>query len=148
MVGVNLLNEPAFTESELGKLYENCRSEKKTGREFNIPYRTMASGREIIINATVVPILDSSGTIEKIIFMVEDHTEQATITNRVYEAEKLSALGILASGVASELKGCVNKMVMDINFVDNNLEEGSPVAAYIDRFSTRWPGSRISPSSW
>ncbi len=132
MVGVNLLNEPAFTESLLGQLYENCRNERKTGREFNIPYRTVASGREIIINATVVPILDSSGMIEKIIFMVEDHTEQATITNRAYEAEKLSALGILASGVASELKGSINKMVMDINFVDNNLEEGSPVAAYID----------------
>jgi two-component system, sporulation sensor kinase A len=132
MVGVNLLNEPAFTESELGKLYENCQNEKKTGREFNIPYRAVASGRELIINAIVVPILDSSGAIEKTIVMVEDHTEQAIITNRVYEAEKLSALGILASGVASELKACINKMVMDINFVDNNLEEGSPVAAYID----------------
>jgi PAS domain S-box-containing protein len=132
MVGVNLLNEDVFTESELGELYENCQNDKKTGRAFNIPYRAVASGRDLIINATVVPILDSSGTIEKTIVMVEDHTEQATITNRVYEAEKLSALGILASGVASELKACINKMVMDINFVDNNLEEGSPVAAYID----------------
>jgi len=131
LVGVNLLNEQAFTDSELGKLYENCRSEKKTGRAFNIPYRALTSGRDLIINATVVPLTDSTNNIEKIIFMVEDHTEQAVITNRVYEAEKLSALGILASGVASELKNCINKMVMDLNFVDNNLEEGSPSGEYI-----------------
>ncbi len=132
MVGVNILNEPLFTESEFGKLYESCRAEKKTGQAFNIPYRAITSGRDIIINATVVPVMDSSNTIERIIFMVEDHTEQSIITNRVYEAEKLSALGILASGVASELKACINKMVMDLNFVDNNLEDGSPVSGYID----------------
>jgi PAS domain S-box-containing protein len=131
LVGVNILNEHAFTESELGKLYESCRDDKKTGRAFDIPYRALNSGRELIINTTVVPILNANNTIEKTIFMVEDHTERATITNRVYEAEKLSALGILASGVASELKTCINKMVMDLNFVDNNLDEGSPATEYI-----------------
>ncbi|MBP7738331.1 MAG: PAS domain S-box protein [Spirochaetes bacterium] len=131
MVGVNILNEPLFSESEFGKLYEDCRAEKKTGQAFNIPYRAITSGRDLIINATVVPVLDSNNNIERIIFMVEDHTQQSIITNRVYEAEKLSALGILASGVASELKACLNKMVMDLNFVDNNLDEGSPVAGYI-----------------
>ncbi len=131
MVGVNILNEPLFTESEFGKLYEKCRADKKTDRAFNIPYRAITSGRDLIINATVVPVMDSSNTIERIIFMVEDHTEQSIITNRVYEAEKLSALGILASGVASELKNSINKMVMDLNFVDNNLGEGSPVSGYI-----------------
>ncbi|OHD66484.1 MAG: hypothetical protein A2176_03845 [Spirochaetes bacterium RBG_13_51_14] len=132
LVGVNVLNETAFTESELGKLYERCRNDRKTGRAFNIPYRALASGRELIINATVVPVTDANGMIEKIIFMVEDHTEQAATTNRVYQAEKLSALGILASGVASELKNCINKMVMDLNFLDNNIEEGGPAASYID----------------
>jgi len=132
LVGVNILNEPVFTESEFGKLYESCRMDKKTGQAFNIPYRAITSGRDLIINATVVPVMDSSNTVERIIFMVEDHTEQSIITNRVYEAEKLSALGILASGVASELKACINKMVMDLNFVDNNLDDGSPVAGYID----------------
>jgi PAS domain S-box-containing protein len=131
IVGLNILNEHGFTESELGKLYESCRDSKKTGRAFDIPYRALTSGRDLIINATVVPILNANDTIEKTIFMVEDHTERATITNRVYEAEKLSALGILASGVASELKACINKMVMDLNFVDNNLDEGSPATEYI-----------------
>lgn len=132
LVGVNLLNEKSFSESELGNLYENSRSAKKTVSAFNIPYRTLSSERDLIINATVVPLTDDADNIEKVIFMVEDHTEQAVITNRVYEAEKLSALGILASGVASELKNSINKMVMDLNFVDNNLEEGSPSSAYID----------------
>ncbi len=131
LVGVNLLNEKGFTDSELGKLYENCQNEKKTVRAFNIPYRALTSGRNLIINATLVPLTDSANNFEKIIFMVEDHTEQAVITNRVFEAEKLSALGILASGVALELKASINKMVMDLNFVDNNLEEGSPSGDYI-----------------
>ncbi|TFH42815.1 MAG: hypothetical protein E4G96_02625, partial [Chrysiogenales bacterium] len=132
LVGMNILNEPAFTKSGLGTLYEKCRVEKKTGRSFYIPYRALTSGRQLIINSTVVPVLDASGSIEKAIFMVEDHTEQASITSRVYESEKLSALGILASGVASELKNCINKMVMDLNFIDNNVEDGSPANGYID----------------
>jgi PAS domain S-box-containing protein len=131
LLGINLLNEKGFTDSELGKLYENCRNDRKIERAFNIPYRTVTSGRDVIINATVVPLMDEENNIDKVIFMVEDHTEQAVITNRVYEAEKLSALGILASGVALELKNCINKMVMDLNFVDNNLEEGSPSGEYI-----------------
>ncbi len=44
----------------------------------------------------------------------------------------MSALGLLASGVASELKGHINKMVMDLNFVDTNVEEHSPAVEYVD----------------
>ena len=132
LVGFNLLNNSGFPESELGKLYENCRQEKKTGRAFGIPYKTSPGGRELIINTTIVPVFDSTGSIEKMIFMIEDHTQQAAITARIYETEKLSALGILASGVASELKNCINRMVMDLNFVDNNLGERNPAAEYID----------------
>ena len=131
LVGTSLFNESGFFEGGLGRLYESCRNDKKTGRAFNIPYRTPAGGCELIINATVVPVLDAAGSIEKMIFMIEDHTQQAAITNRIYETEKLSALGILASGVASELKNYINKMVMDLNFVDNNLDEGNPTAEYI-----------------
>ncbi|MBN2158980.1 MAG: PAS domain S-box protein [Spirochaetes bacterium] len=132
IIGTNLLNNKGFVESELGRLYELSRLDKKIGRAFDIPYTSIISGRQLTINATVVPVTDAKGTIEKIIFMVEDHTEQAAITRRVYEAEKLSALGILSSGVASELKYYVSKMVMDLNFVDNNLEEGSPAIEYLD----------------
>ncbi len=132
LVGMNILDEPAFTKSGMGALNEQCRTEKKTVRSFNIPYRAFTSGRQLIINATVVPVVDVKDTIEKIIFMVEDHTEQATITSRIYESEKLSALGILASGVASELRNCINRMVMDLNFIDRNVEDGSPADGYID----------------
>ncbi len=132
LVGMNILDEAAFTNSGLGALNEQCRAEKKTVRSFNIPYRAFTSGRQLIINATVVPVVDAKDTIEKIIFMVEDHTEQATITSRIYESEKLSALGILASGVASELRNCINRMVMDLNFIDRNVEDGSPADGYID----------------
>ncbi len=131
LVGSNLFNEPGFLTSGLGRLYESCRNDKKTGRAFNIPYRTATGERDLIINATVVPVLDGSGSIEKMIFMIEDHTQQAAITAKIHETEKLSALGILASGVASELKNYINKIVMDLNFVENNLDEGSPSAEYI-----------------
>ncbi len=136
LVGSNLLNEAGFSESELGKLYESCKQEKKTGRAFGIPYKSSSGGRELIINATIVPIFDAANSIEKIIFMIEDHTQQAAITARVHETEKLSALGILASGVASELKNSINRMVMDLNFVDNNIGDRSPAAEYIDSLHT------------
>jgi PAS domain S-box-containing protein len=132
MVGYNLINEPGFPATELGKLYNGCMQGRKTCRAFGILYKTAGGARELIINATIVPVFDARDMVEKTIFMIEDNTQQAAITAQAYETEKLSALGILASGVASELKNCINKMVMDLNFVDNNIGERNPAAEYID----------------
>ncbi|MBN1531525.1 MAG: PAS domain S-box protein [Spirochaetes bacterium] len=136
VVGVNLLEYSGFVEGGLAKLFEQSLSERRTIRVSNVNYRPIAGGSELIINVIMDPILDKVGNVEKVIVMVEDITEQAKITKRMNRAEKLSALGVLSAGVASELKNYINKMVMDLNFVENNVERDSPAAEYIDSLQT------------
>ncbi len=84
------------------------------------------------MNVTFDPILNRSGNVERVLIMIEDVTEQVRARVKANRNEKMSALGLLASGVASELKGHINKMVMDLNFVDTNVEEHSPAVEYVD----------------
>ncbi len=132
IVGYNLMDYPEFKESGFGNLFEKCKREKKTVRANNKRYMPISGKREIIINITMDPIVNPSGIAEKVIVMVDDNTEQAEITERFQTAEKFSAIGLLASGVASELKDPINKMVMDLNFVYNNVGEDNPSREYLD----------------
>ncbi len=131
-VGVNLLDHKGFIEAGFGDLFEKCLREKKTVSVKNAPYVPLVGDREIIINVTMTPILDKSGTVEKTIVMVEDVTEQVRITKRMNRADKLSALGFLASGVASKLSDPINRMYMDLNFVENNVDEDNPAKQYVE----------------
>ncbi len=132
IVGVNLLNHSGFVESGFVELFEKCKLEKKTVKVYNRRYMPISGFKELIINVTMDPILNSRGIVEKIIVMIDDNTEQAMITERYQRAEKYSAIGVLASGVASELKGPINKMTMDLNFVYKNIDKESPAAEYLD----------------
>ena len=132
VVGVNLMEYSGFVEAGFAKIFDQALVEKKTIRIANAPYKPLAGGSDLIINVVMDPIIGKDGNVEKAIIMVEDITEQAKITKRMTRAEKLSALGVLASGVASELKNHINKMVMDLNFVENNIEKDNPAAEYVD----------------
>ncbi|HOO72576.1 MAG TPA: PAS domain-containing protein [Spirochaetota bacterium] len=131
-VGVNLLSHNGFIEAGFSDLFERCLRDKKTITVKNAPYVPLIGDRELIINVTMTPVLDKSGSVEKAIVMVEDNTEQARITKRVNRAEKLSALGFLASGVASKLTDPINRMYMDLNFVKNNIREDNPGYEYVE----------------
>ena len=132
VVGVNLLEYSGFVEGGFARLFEQTLNEKKRMRATNARYVPLSGGKEIIINVTMDPIFGKGGNVEKAIIMVEDVTEQAQIMKRMNRVEKISALGVLSSGVALELRNYINKMVMDLNFVEKNVDESNPAADYVD----------------
>lgn len=132
VVGVNLLHTQGFKDAGFVELFERGVREKKKLKVSNAAYRPILGSHEIIINVTLSPIIDKKGHVEKVIIMVEDNTEQYRTNQRINRAERLSSLGLLASGVASELRNYINQMVMDLNFVDNNVEENSVGKEYVD----------------
>ena len=129
-VGVNLLDHPGFIEAGFGEMLNRVLEEKKTITIKNAPYVPLIGDRELIINVTMTPILDKTGSVDKAIVMIEDNTEQARITKRINRTDKLSALGFLAGGVASKLTDPINRMYMDLNFVENNINKDSPAYEY------------------
>jgi len=132
LVGTNLLTNDAFVEGGLVDYYNKCLEEKKIIKLVQKNYLPMKMEREIIINMTMVPMVDQNDNVEKIIVLVEDTTEQTKTIQRMNNMEKLSSIGTLASGVAVELKERINRILMDLNFVRGNLDEHSPAQDYID----------------
>jgi PAS domain S-box-containing protein len=132
VVGVNLLDYWKHSNSDIGKLFEQCLRDKRMVKVSQVSYSPISGSEEIIINITGVPILDKTMSVEKVLVMVEDFTEQSKMMRRAQKAEKNSALGFLASGVASELRNHMNNMVMDINFIGKNINRDSPALQYVE----------------
>jgi len=131
IAGENLFKHGGVSESILGELFEKCKNSKRTVKYVNASYVPIVGDRTLILNITMSPLMDENGIIKSIIVMVDDNTEQARVTDRMNRAERLSAIGFLASGIASELKIYINKMMMDLNFVENNVVENNPAYQYI-----------------
>jgi PAS domain S-box-containing protein len=132
LIGVNIIKYSGFIESGFTRIFEEVLFSKKTIKANEIRYIPISGLTELVVNVTFDPILNRSGNVERVLIMIEDVTEQVRARVKANRNEKMSALGLLASGVASELKGHINKMVMDLNFVDTNVEEHSPAVEYVD----------------
>ncbi|MCP4133439.1 MAG: PAS domain S-box protein [bacterium] len=131
VVGVNLLKHPGFIKSGFVEMFNEGVSGKKTIRANNRPYIPIAGKGEIIINVTMTPILKDD-KVARVILMVEDYTEQSMIAKKANWVEKTASMGMIASGVAMELGNPINKMYMDLNFVDSNVEKESRAAEYVE----------------
>jgi len=132
LIGVNVIKYKGFIDSGFTEMFNQALLTKKTIKASERKYTPISGRKDIVVNVTFDPIVNRLGTVERILIMIEDVTDQVETRNRVSRSEKMGALGILASGVASELKGHINKMVMDLNFVDSNVDEHSPTVEYID----------------
>jgi PAS domain S-box-containing protein len=132
LVGVNVIKYKGFIDAGFTAMFNQALDTKKTVKSNERQYLPMSGVKELVVNVTFDPILNRTGAVERILVMIEDVTEQTETRNRANRSEKMSALGFLASGVASELKSHINKMVMDLNFVDTNVDEYSPATEYID----------------
>lgn len=132
LIGVNVIKYKGFVDSGFTGFFNQALQLKKTIKASEKKYTPISGVKDIVVNITFDPILNRSGAVERVLIMIEDVTEQVETRNKVARSEKMSALGLLASGVASELKSHINKMVMDLNFVDTNLDEYSPAIEYIE----------------
>ncbi len=61
------------------------------------------NNREIVFEITASPMLDSLGSDTSILLVLRDITEEKIFQRKYLEAEKMAAIGILASGIAHEI---------------------------------------------
>lgn len=132
LVGMNIIKYSGFIESGFTALFEQAVATKKTTKINEVKYIPVSGMKELVVNVTFDPIIARNGIVEKMLVMFEDVTEEVRIRHKISRTEKMTELGMLASGVASELKNHVNNMAMDLNFVDTNVDEHSPAEEYID----------------
>ncbi|HPJ38516.1 MAG TPA: PAS domain S-box protein [Spirochaetota bacterium] len=130
-VGVNLLQYEGFKQSGLDKTFEEVILTKKPITMRNVKYIPISGDRLLTINVRMDPILDNQNKIKNVLVIVEDATEQAQIASNMQKAERLSAMGLLAAGVAYELKVPLNLMTVNVNFIEKNINPDSPMVEYV-----------------
>lgn len=96
-----------------------------------INYKPPNTKKDLIIDIWVVPVSDSENIIQYYLFFVEDVTQRALLGSKIERAERLSIMGILASGIAEEIKYPLSHIMVNLDFVERNTSEDSPVRSYL-----------------
>ncbi len=130
-VGVNLLQYEGFKQSGLDRAFEEVIESKRSVAMRNVKYVPISKDRLLTINVRMDPILDNQNKVKNVLVIVEDATEQAMIASNMQKAERLSAMGLLAAGVAYELKVPINLMTVNANFIEKNIDPASPMVDYV-----------------
>ena len=76
-------------------------------------------GRQVSLSTKLIPIRDDEGEVHFVLGISRDMTERMEMDQRIYNAEKLASIGILASGVAHEIN---NPLAVILGFTDLMLE--------------------------
>lgn len=132
LVGFNLYEYKNFKEAGLDKYFDKVLETKLPEKIDRVRYKTNTNGDIVIINVIINPILSSQKKVRNLLFIVEDITEQAILDGRIKRTEKISAMNLMAAGIAEELKMPLSHINIDLNFLDNNLDESSHMKSYIN----------------
>lgn len=72
-----------------------------TSQEFNLVTR---SGKQIPVDWSLSPIHDDAGRVAGVVAVGRDLSERRAFEKHIYESEELSALGVMAGGIAHEVR--------------------------------------------
>lgn len=83
----------------------------------------------------VVPILDDDGLCTHFMGVLRDITKRKNAYSRLFEAERLAAIGTLAAGVAHEMNNPLAYLLTNISFVEESLPKLVAAASTPDDWS-------------
>jgi two-component system, NtrC family, sensor kinase len=77
--------------------------ELKTSSNIFKLYLENRSGEKLIVNLSIVPILDSTDQTTGCLIVMDDITRKVQLEDQLLQVEKLSSIGLLAAGIAHEV---------------------------------------------
>ncbi|HJV47792.1 MAG TPA: ATP-binding protein [Geothrix sp.] len=91
-----------------------------------------SSGREIWLEGTISPVQDSQGTIESMVIRLRDITLESGKEWHQRAAQRMSALGALARGVAHDFNNLIGVILNSAELMEMQLGPDSPVQTRLE----------------
>lgn len=89
-------------------------------------------GKNVILKPFISPVRDSEGTILGMVIVFDDVTEKHQLEEQIRRADKLTALGHLAIGVAHEIRNPLGSIMGFAQLIQRDLPPGDPMHEVID----------------
>ncbi|HWA25855.1 MAG TPA: response regulator [Lacunisphaera sp.] len=81
----------------------------------------VAGGREMIVDFAVSPLREEGGRVSQLVATAVDITERKKLEQQFLRAQRMEAIGTLASGVAHDLNNILAPMLMGAGLLKNKL---------------------------
>jgi len=111
------------------------------------------------IHARAFPVRDAAGRVERIVGVADDVTEAKQFEEQLLRAQRLEAVGTLASGIAHDLNNILSPMVLVtgllranlpdprdqelLQMIEKSAQRGASVIRQLLTFSRGTPGERV-----
>ena len=88
---------------------------------------TRPEGEEVVAEAFISPVRDSSGIVVNYILLVRDMTYELGLERRLRQAEKLEAIGVLAGGVAHDFNNILTPILLNTEMILSDMPPDNPL---------------------
>lgn len=136
-------------------------AERHRRGDYDETYRVLRpDGDERWVRARAFPVRDASGEITRIVGVAEDVTEAKRIEEQFLRAQRLEAVGTLASGIAHDLNNILSPVLLVggllrsslheardlemLQMIEKSAHRGAAVIRQLLTFSRGTPGERVA----
>ncbi|HWP46571.1 MAG TPA: ATP-binding protein [Candidatus Limnocylindrales bacterium] len=143
-VGMKVVEIPTIRDTGLLHVFKDALEKGIPFKGFNIPYTSYLTGKEVLLNVVLTPILGEDGQVKTLLCLIQDNTEKARAEEELKKAyeelkkahqdlqnaqlqlvqsEKLASLGQLVAGVAHEINNPVNFISSGLTPLRRNIDD-------------------------
>ncbi|NNF80498.1 MAG: PAS domain S-box protein [Rhizobiales bacterium] len=116
------------------ELYANLRRQLALGQEWHGTFRNLKKdGSAYWSKTNILPLRDEDGSITHFIGLGEDITERRKVREHIHRAQKMEAVGLLASGVAHDFNNVLTTILGNVHLAKLDAPEHETLAEELDQ---------------